>query len=139
MLAFPSIYTSIHINLCLLNTEYPCAANLAKSDIVITTYDVLRAEWDFSSPPGSEPLRNSRRYFPPASPFLSVRFWRLCFDEAQFVEGTFSRAAQMANCLSANYRWAITGTPIQQSVDDLFGLLYFIGEEPFCYKPIWNS
>lgn len=119
--------------------DFLSPVHLAKFDIVITCYNVLRSEIDFSSSFDYGHLRRAKRFFSPLSPLLSVNWWRLCFDEAQLVEGTFSRAAQMASALIANYRWAITGTPIQQSVDDLHGLLYFINERPFCNKAIWNG
>ncbi|KAH9399444.1 hypothetical protein TYRP_017856 [Tyrophagus putrescentiae] len=114
-------------------------ANLAANDIVLTTYDVLRSELNFSKSFELDQLRISRRYFRAVSPLLSIHWWRLCFDEAQMVENTYSMVARMAESLSATYRWAITGTPIQRSVDDLFGLLYFINEKPYCSRPVWDT
>ena len=119
--------------------EFIFPPSLAQNDIVLTTYDILRSEIDFTKTFEYDHLRGSKRYYSPVSPLLSVNWWRLCFDEAQLVEGTFTRAAQMANVLTSTYRWAITGTPIQSTINDLYGLLYFIGEQPFCHKPIWNS
>lgn len=114
-------------------------ANLAANDIVLTTYDVLRSELNFTKSFELDQLRISRRYFRAVSPLLSIHWWRLCFDEAQMVENTYSMVARMAESLSATYRWAITGTPIQRSVDDLFGLLYFINEKPYCSRPVWDT
>ena len=118
--------------------EYIFPPNLAKYDIVITSYDVLRSELDFSESHDYQHLRNNKRYFSQVSPLKSVHWWRICFDEAQLVEGTFTRVANMANSLSSKFRWAVTGTPIQKSVNDLFGLFYFIREDPFCHETIWN-
>jgi len=120
------------------STDYISPPDLAQYDIVITTYDVLNSELLYCAQFDFDQLRHTKRYYPPISPLLALRWWRLCFDEAQLVEGTFTRAAQLANLLTSTYRWAITGTPIQKSVSDLYGLFYFIREEPFCSKVIWD-
>jgi hypothetical protein len=46
-------------------------------------------------------LRGSKRYKPEASVLLQVEFWRVCLDEAQTVESTTAKAAEMASKLHA--------------------------------------
>ncbi len=82
-------------------------------------------------------LRRTSKYMAPPSPLLSVRFWRLCLDEAQLVEGSATRAAEMTRKLHAIHRWCVSGTPIQKSVMDLHGLLLFLGVEPFGQQHIF--
>lgn len=53
------------------------------------------------------------------SPLPCIEWWRVCLDEAQMVEGTNSKTAEMALRLTAVNRWCITGTPIQKMVNDL--------------------
>lgn len=57
-----------------------------------------------------------KRFLAPPSPLPCVQWWRLCLDEAQMVECTGSKTAEMARRLGAVHRWAITGTPVQKSV-----------------------
>jgi E3 ubiquitin-protein ligase SHPRH len=68
-------------------------------------------------------LRHVKRFLAPPSPLPCVQWWRLCLDEAQMVECTGSKTAEMARRLGAVHRWAITGTPIQKSMQGEFILV----------------
>lgn len=61
-------------------------------------------------------LRNKRKYSPPGSPLVRVKWWRLCLDEAQTVDTPGKMVSEMANKLHANFRWAVTGTPISKNI-----------------------
>lgn len=55
------------------------------------------------------------------------------------VEGHASKAAEMCLRLPTVNRWCVTGTPIQKSADDLYGLWKFLGIEPYCERTCWTS
>ncbi|KAM6185290.1 E3 ubiquitin-protein ligase SHPRH [Rhynchocyon petersi] len=115
---------------------------LAEQDIVIITYDVLRSELNYVDIPHSNSedgrrLRNQKRYMAIPSPLVAVEWWRICLDEAQMVECPTVKAAEMAQRLSGINRWCISGTPVQRGLEDLFGLVVFLGIEPFCLRHWW--
>ncbi|XP_069131636.1 E3 ubiquitin-protein ligase SHPRH-like isoform X2 [Argopecten irradians] len=117
---------------------------LANQDIVITTYETLRKEIDYVDLPHSNSdttrrFRNPKRFMATPSPMTAVEWWRVCLDEAQMVEATTSKTAEMALRLSAVNRWCVTGTPIQKSVSDVYGLLLFLGLDPYWVKHWWMT
>lgn len=93
---------------------YP--TELAKYDIVITTYGVLQTDLRLTEEDKDFSLRYQRKYSPPKSPLTRVKWWRLCLDEAQTVETPTSKVSEMAKKLSAEFRWAVTGTPISKEI-----------------------
>nr|XP_032829241.1 E3 ubiquitin-protein ligase SHPRH-like [Petromyzon marinus]XP_032829242.1 E3 ubiquitin-protein ligase SHPRH-like [Petromyzon marinus]XP_032829243.1 E3 ubiquitin-protein ligase SHPRH-like [Petromyzon marinus] len=130
---------------------------LAQQDVVITTYDVLRSELSYVDLPycnrgvgsaggvdsllsseGGRRFRQGKRYMALPSPLVAVHWWRVCLDEAQMVERTTAKAAEMALRLSSVNRWCVTGTPVQRGLEDLYGLVLFLGVEPFWVRHWWE-
>ncbi|XP_066452042.1 E3 ubiquitin-protein ligase SHPRH isoform X2 [Eleutherodactylus coqui] len=117
---------------------------LAEQDVVITTYDVLRTELNYVDIPHSNSkdgrrFRNQKRYMAVPSPLVAVQWWRICLDEAQMVECTTAKAAEMALRLSGVNRWCVSGTPVQRGLEDLFGLVLFLGVDPCWVKHWWDQ
>ena len=46
------------------------------------------------------------------TPFTCVNWWRMVMDEAQMLESTTSKTAEMALRLSSIHRWCVTGKNI---------------------------
>ncbi|XP_075195660.1 E3 ubiquitin-protein ligase SHPRH isoform X2 [Anomaloglossus baeobatrachus] len=117
---------------------------LAEQDVVITTYDVLRTELNYVDIPHSNSkdgrrFRNQKRYMAIPSPLVAVEWWRICLDEAQMVECTTAKAAEMALRLTGVNRWCVSGTPVQRGLEDLFGLVLFLGVDPYWVKHWWDQ
>uniref|UniRef100_A0A672UFC1 E3 ubiquitin-protein ligase SHPRH n=1 Tax=Strigops habroptila TaxID=2489341 RepID=A0A672UFC1_STRHB len=116
---------------------------LAEQEVVITTYDVLRTELNYVDIPHSNSedgrrFRNQKRYMAIPSPLVAVEWWRICLDEAQMVECTTAKAAEMALRLSGINRWCVSGTPVQRGLEDLYGLVLFLGIDPYWVKHWWD-
>lgn len=95
------------------------------ADVVLTTYEVLRAEvpwtWSFRA-------------------ILRMHWWRVVLDESQKVpKPTNERSAMTAIAkacadLSRTHTWCMSGTPVGSVVDDLLGQLMVLGVEPYCSR-----
>lgn len=111
---------------------------LASYDIILTDYATLQSEFYYSNHnPSSRTLRRPSRYLSVRTPLLFVNWWRVCLDEAQMVSSVITKPARLVAQLSAVHRWAVTGTPIQKSIDDLYGLICFLGCSPFDEREKW--
>ncbi|KAL5991335.1 hypothetical protein ACLOJK_012242 [Asimina triloba] len=102
---------------------------LANADIVLTTYEVLKEDLSHDS----DRHDGDRRFMR----FQKRLLHSILSDEAQMVESNTAAATEMALRLQAKYRWCITGTPIQCRLDDMYGLLRFLGASPFDVHRWW--
>lgn len=92
---------------------------LAKYDIVITTYSIVSSEFTG---------RGKRKDI---NPLLQTNFFRIVLDEAHMIREQSTRQSQAICTLSAQRRWAVTGTPVQNKLDDLGALIKFLRIKPF--------
>ncbi|KAI9783767.1 MAG: hypothetical protein M1839_003103 [Geoglossum umbratile] len=93
---------------------------LAKFDMVITTYSVVASEQR------SKVLRNGT-----PSPLERINWFRIVLDEAHMIREQSTKQSQAICRLSAQRRWAVTGTPVQNRLDDLGALIKFLRIKPF--------
>ncbi|GAB1606975.1 E3 ubiquitin-protein ligase SHPRH-like, partial [Argonauta hians] len=124
--------------------RYVSPRQLASHDIVVTTYETLCRELNYVDLPhvglsAGKRLRNPKRYMSIPSPMVAVRWWRVCLDEAQMVECTTTKTAEMTARLTSINKWCVTGTPIQKNIDDLHGLLMFLSLDPYCVQLWWRK
>lgn len=64
---------------------------------------------------------------------LSASWDRVLLDEAQFVKNAYASSARAVRALSASTRWCLTGTPLQNSLDDIHSLIQFLDVD------VWRS
>lgn len=121
-------------------TGWISPVDLATYDIVLTDYNTMQTELYYSEAcKPTRTLRKPPRRINPVSPLHFVEWWRVCLDEAQMVESVDTHCAQMVHQLPACHRWAVTGTPIQRSVNDLYGLFYFLNCKPYSESSKWDE
>ncbi|PNS17700.1 hypothetical protein CAC42_3095 [Sphaceloma murrayae] len=135
-----SINRSSHSSQRNKKSEQSLIDTFAGSDIVLVTYHVLAGEIHYAVDPPERSLRKPRdQKDRPRSPLVQMDWWRVCLDEAQMVESGVSKAAQTASLIPRHNAWAVSGTPVKKDVQDLRGLLIFLGYEPFAGSTgIWK-
>ncbi|KEF60565.1 uncharacterized protein A1O9_02126 [Exophiala aquamarina CBS 119918] len=92
---------------------------LKEYDIVITTYQTMTQEL---FPYGiSEPRRT-----PSKDGLFSITWRRIVLDEGHQIRNPKAKMSQAACTLQAQSRWILTGTPIVNSLKDLFSHIKFL-------------
>lgn len=87
-----------------------------KIDIILTTYGT--AESDYRRKTG----------------FLyELDYTRLILDEAHSIKDSRSNTSNAISHLKSQYRWGLTGTPVQNRVGDLFSLVKFLKLDPYSF------
>lgn len=102
-------------------------------DIVLTTYGTLAAEFKGK---GTDAKAKTA-----AKPSLlaSIHWWRVVLDEAHLIKNKKTKTAMAAHQLQAEQRWCLSGTPIQNSLDDLYSLLCFLHVPVVSDLDWWNT
>lgn len=102
---------------------------LQRADVVLTTYDALRADVyaarAIRAPRASG--RYKKRFAPAPIPLLTLRWHRVAFDESQMLSGRGSTIAEMAGFIHARFRWCVTGTPMKAALSDAETMFHMLG------------
>ena len=100
------------------------ATEFSQYDVVITTYQTLatdylpKAKGDSAKLPEKK-LRESGLY--------SMEWRRVILDEGHTIRNPQAKGAAAVTALMSTSRWVLTGTPIVNSLRDLYSILRFIG------------
>ncbi|XP_030837524.1 helicase-like transcription factor isoform X1 [Strongylocentrotus purpuratus] len=115
----------LQVNVCLyygaekkkLKADY-----LKQQDVVITTYSTVAAEFKAKQEKAT---------------LQTIEWRRIVLDEGHTIRNHGTLQTQAAHALKAQCKWALTGTPIQNSIKDLWSLVAFLGVEPFKSTHTW--
>jgi len=137
---------------------------LTKYDVVLTTYSIVSMEVPKQSNPDSDDEEKGKpdRYGAPVSssgskkrkpsskktknksaaesslpekPLAKVAWFRVILDEAQSIKNYRTQVARACWGLRAKRRWCLSGTPIQNAVEDLYSYFRFLRYDPYAvYK-----
>ncbi|KAF2227112.1 SNF2 family N-terminal domain-containing protein [Elsinoe ampelina] len=107
--------------------------DLAKNDIIITTYEEVAKSFPLEEPPEEMTDHDERQkwwddYFQKHKGHLHrMNFRRVIIDEAHLMRNPDTRKSRAVRVLVGKYRWCLTGTPFTNGVQDIWSLLDFIG------------
>lgn len=113
---------------------------LSEYDIVVTTYSLLSKEVPTSKEEGEFPAKDHEvgSGSSACSPLLRVAWARVILDEAHTIKNPKVQTSIAVCKLRANARWAVTGTPIQNNLLDMYSLLRFLRCSPFDEYKVWK-
>uniref|UniRef100_A0A8C0F665 Transcription termination factor 2 n=1 Tax=Bubo bubo TaxID=30461 RepID=A0A8C0F665_BUBBB len=114
------------------------AEALSEYDIVVTTFSLLSKEVPTSKEEGEVPAKDHDRGSSPCSPLLRVAWARVILDEAHNIKNPKVQTSIAVCKLRASARWAVTGTPIQNNLQDMYSLLRFLRCSPFDEYKVWK-
>ncbi|XP_039138671.1 helicase-like transcription factor CHR28 [Dioscorea cayenensis subsp. rotundata] len=66
-----------------------------------------------------------------SGPLARVRWFRVILDEAQTIKNHRTQVSRACCGLRAKRRWCLSGTPIQNSIDDLYSYFKFLKYDPY--------
>ncbi|KAF9197512.1 hypothetical protein BGZ49_002013, partial [Haplosporangium sp. Z 27] len=107
---------------------------LARHDVVITTYNLLGTEYSKESK-ARDPQSGLSKH---PSVLQHVDWFRVVLDEAHIIKEVNTVQSKAASALTAERRWCLTGTPVQNKLDDLYALVKFLRMHPFDEKVQWT-
>ena len=84
--------------------------NMEDKDVLITSYPLIRRDIQW---------------------FEKQEFLTIFFDEAQAFKNPFTQTARTVKRLQADNRFALTGTPIENSVEELWSIFHVVFPELF--------
>ncbi|KAH7344048.1 SNF2 family N-terminal domain-containing protein [Rhizoctonia solani] len=102
---------------------------LGKYDVVLTTYAVMESSFRKQV----SGFKRKGEIVKEKSPLHGVKWCRIILDEAHNIKERSTNTAKAAFELKSDYKWCLSGTPLQNRVGELYSLVRFIGGDPFSY------
>ncbi|XP_039178377.1 transcription termination factor 2 isoform X2 [Crotalus tigris] len=116
------------------------ASILSQYEIVITTYSILAKEIPIQKEEidvAEDCLAQDTSFL--CCPLVCMHWARIILDEAHNIKNPKVQASIAACKLRATARWAVTGTPIQNNLLDMYSLLRFLRCSPFDEFKVWKN
>ncbi|KAK0107625.1 hypothetical protein ONS96_003431 [Cadophora gregata f. sp. sojae] len=103
--------------------------DLKKFDVVVTTYQILVSEFGSSSEHADGVKAGC----------FGLHWYRVILDEAHTIKNRNAKATQACYALRSEYRWCLTGTPMQNNLDELQSLIKFLRIKPYDDLREWKD
>lgn len=100
--------------------------DLAKYDVVITTYQILVSE-------------HGRCTDDLKAGCFGIHWYRVILDEAHTIKNRNAKATKACCALQSEFRWCLTGTPMQNNLDELQSLVHYLRISPYNSLQHWRE
>lgn len=100
--------------------------DLRKYDVVITTYQILVSEHNHTSASVQAGC-------------FGLHWYRVILDEAHTIKNRNAKATKACYELRSVYRWCLSGTPMQNNLDELQSLVKFLRIKPYDDLREWKE
>ncbi|KAI1397509.1 SNF2 family N-terminal domain-containing protein [Hypoxylon fuscum] len=100
--------------------------DLRRYDVVITTYQILVSEHNHTT----ETVKTG---------CFGLHWYRVILDEAHTIKNRNAKATKACYELKSVYRWCLSGTPMQNNLDELQSLVKFLRIKPYDDLREWKD
>ncbi len=94
--------------------------------LMIVEGDQAKRGWQWSLPAVPLRIANYELLLRDREPLLKQRFDLVVLDESQRIKNRASSTSEVVRSISRKRNWALTGTPVENSADDLLGIFEFL-------------
>ncbi|KAG6375020.1 hypothetical protein JVT61DRAFT_3799 [Boletus reticuloceps] len=102
---------------------------LKRYDVVLTSYAVVESCFRKQE----SGFKRKGHIVKEASPLHRIKWNRIVLDEAHNIKERSTNTAKACFELKSNYKWCLSGTPLQNRVGELYSIIRFLGGDPFAY------
>ncbi|KAI1495769.1 DNA repair protein RAD16 [Biscogniauxia marginata] len=103
------------------------AKELKKFDVILMSYNSLESMYRKQE----KGFKRKGGLYKEKSSVHQIKFHRVILDEAHSIKSRTTMTAKACFALQAEYRWCLTGTPLQNRIGEFFSLIRFLSITPF--------
>lgn len=108
---------------------------LKKYDVIIMSYNSLESMYRKQE----KGHKKKQGTYKVKSLIHALKFHRVVLDEAHCIKTRSTMTAKACFALNAQYRWCLSGTPLQNRIGEFFSLIRFLNVQPFAsYCKSWK-
>ncbi|KAL7799196.1 SNF2 family N-terminal domain-containing protein [Trichoderma ceciliae] len=100
--------------------------DLQSYDVIITTYQILVSE-------------HGKSLGDVKTGCFGLHWWRIILDEAHTIKNRNAKATKACCALRSEYRWCLSGTPMQNNLEELQSLVKFLRIKPYDEIRAWKD